>query len=424
MLSSLQGVCIMNSTNGLAGLTFKGYAVKMPERNIKCAADAIAQWEILKHPQYTNIFQESEYVSRDAVVKNKEIREENYRFLDLLTKKSEKLKFIDYFKKVTGFPNIKECSDRMVKELQRVLSYSAKVNNTELLLSGYDRFCSTGLKSSLPGSDIDKAYGIVRGDFQNSLESQKELSNRVKASIWNNIDNRLVSVNHCAAFPNIMTDKEVAINMYKFDNVASSFVNANNFNFFQFLRARDGNPITGSKFNIWLSERINSKEDKEDAKNFAYIIEAIRDGARSFINEGFFGKLCDIMNSSIFGWCSNITQAYVMQQKYDYSDIIKPKLKARQEVQDSFNSWSISKQYDLVKDIIRSMSGDNNNPEFNTLFASKSDNHRLLINDILKGHIDCAFENLGDGNERVHLFFKTPEAVERYHNLNVYDTDY
>ena len=61
-----------------------------------------------------------------------------------------------------------------------------------------------------------------------------------------------------------------------------------------------------------------------------------------------------------------------MRYKTDYSDIKKTKLKARERIQEEFDKWDINKQYELVKDIIRSMSGDNKNPEFNDIFYSKT----------------------------------------------------
>ena len=405
-------------------VSFNGMAISLPSRKIKCATDAIAQWDILKHPQFTNVFQDTENATLREIQKNKQIREHNYKFLDELTVDKERAKFIDYFKRLTGFPNIKDSTRLMLEEFKRVLNAACNCNYSRLLLSGYDKYCSVGLQSALPGSDIDKGYAIVKGTEYGSIAGEKEISNSVKSYIWNNLDNRIMSVNHHAAFPNIMTNKELDLTLDKFDNTAQSFVNENNINYFRNLRMENGNPISGSKFNIWLGERLNSKSDKFDAKNFAYVIEAIRDGIHDIKDLGYWEKLVSKMNNSIFSWCSNVTQSYVMQKKYDYSDVVKPKLKARQDLEKHFNSWCIAKQYDLVKDVIRSMSGDNKDKRFEQFFASKPDRHRLLINDILKGDVDCAFDYIGNGMERTHLFFNTPESMQRYHDLNVYKTDY
>ena len=404
--------------------SFHGMAIRLPDRKIRDSIDAITQWNLLKHPKFTNVFQEGEHATKEVILKNKQIREDNYKFLDMLEGNCNKYKFIQYFKKVTGFPNVKECSNRMSTELTRTLINAAKANNSELLLSGYDRFCSTGLQSSFPGSDIDKAYGIVKSDYNNDYWAQKNLSNKIKESIWNNIDNRIMSVNHYAAFPNIMTDKELNMTMDKFDRTARTFVNTDNIGYFQSLRAENGNPISGSKFNIWLSERLNSREDKEEAKNFAYIIETIRDGINNFINENYIAKLFSKMNSSFFSWCSNINQNYIMEKKYSNIDITKAKLRARRNLENSFDTWSISQQYDLVKDVIRSMSGDNNNPEFKDFFESKTDRHRLLLNDILRGNVNCSFQYTDDGAEITHLFFKDHNMIKKYYDLGIYNTDY
>ena len=68
------------------------------------------------------------------------------------------------------------------------------------------------------------------------------------------------------------------------------------------------------------------------------------------------------------------------------------------------------------------MSGDNKNPEFKNLFYSKTDKHRLLINDILNGDVDCAFD-FNKGSETFHCFPKTPKTIERYYDFNIYKMD-
>ncbi len=420
-----------------ANTTFKGMPAKAPVKRIFNAADAIAQWEVLKHPKYTEIIQEEEVASMSDKLRAKAIREDNYRFLDYLTRVDEKRKFIEHFKKVTGFPILKECSQKMVEEFSRVLKVANENLNylrpketrsyhpdfaSKVVISGYDEFCSVGLNSALPGSDIDKAYAIVRG-VDGNFHSQRDFSNRVKGEIWNNVDNRIMSVNHTAAFPNIMTDTELDMSLKYFDRFAREFVTPENINFFRFLRLENGNPISASKFNIWLSERIPKTEDKYEAKNLAYVVEAIRDGKRIEINPMYDADIYNMMERSIFGHCSNIIQSKPMEYKYDYYDIKKPKLKARQEVERDFDSWSVNEQYELVKDIIRSMSGDNKNPDYNQLFHSNPDKHRLLINDILRGRVSCWFDRTPT-SERTSLFFKDAEMAEKYADLNVYDTKY
>jgi len=408
--------------------TFKGMAVKAPTRRIRNATDAIAQWDVLKHPKFTNVFQESEEASYSLVRENERIHEANYAFLDELTSDYDKARFIEYFKRITGFPKLRESSQKILGEFNRVLKVASQkvgYSSDDVLLAGYDRYCSVGLNSALPGSDLDKGYAIIRGSSYGSLSSEKSHSDAFKGAIWENIDNRIMSVNHCAAFPNIMTGRELSLSLNKFDEYARDFVTPDNINFFRYQRMINGNPVSGAKFNIWLSERIPTTKEKVEAKNLAYVVEAIRDGERMDTNYGYFEDLCQEMNNSEFSHCSNVCQGYQMEQKYNYSDSMKKKkLRARQDVEQHFNSWSIRKQFELVKDVIRSMSGDNKNPEFNDMFYSKTDRHRLLINDILSGEVGCSIENLGGGRERTYLSLRTPKAMERYHDLNVYDTDY
>lgn len=416
--------------NGVDGnLSFKGMAVKAPTRRIRGYADAIAQWDVLSHPKFTNVFQEGENVSESLIRENKRIREGNYAFLDELTSDYDKTKFIEYFKQLTGFPRLKESSQRILEEFRRVLRVASQrvgVSSNDVLVSGYDKYCSVGLGSALPGSDLDKGYAIIREKGSGYSFFGGSHTNRFRGVIWDEIDNRIMSVNHCAAFPNIMTDRELSQSLNTYDKYAKDFVDDSNINFFRFLRMENGNPISGAKFNIWLSQRLPSKAEKTDAKNLAYVVEAIRDGEKLDVNYGYFPDLCREMNNSEFANCSNVCQGYQMEQKYNYysDNMKKTKLRARQNAEEGFNSWSVRKQFELVKDIIRSMSGDNKNPEFNDLFYSKPDKHRLLINDILTGEVDCQFENLGGGLERTYLTLNTRRAMERYHDVNVYLTDY
>lgn len=415
--------------SNLPRVSFSGMAKRAPVRKIRNAQDAIEQWEVLKHPQYTDIFQESEEATIQEIKENQAIRNANYSFLDSLQNDKEKSKFIDYYKRTTGFPTLNEISKKIVEEFHRTLNSSCLSlgkSPDDVLLTGYDKFCSVGLGSALPGSDLDKGYAIIKG-VNGDLATQQKYSDIFKGAIWNNVDNRIMSVNHCAAFPNIMTDEELTLALSEIDTYADRIVDSGTkYNSFLLERMNNPNPISGAKFNIWLADILPSKDKKNEAKNLAYVIEAIRDGERNIFDYNYLERLMKEMNNSNFSWCSNVCQGFQMQKKYDYANdqITKPKLKARREVEQNFDSWSIEKQYELVKDIIRSMSGDNKNPEFRDLFFSRTDNHRLLINDILKGDIACLFDFDSGENERIHLFFKTQKAMQQYYNLDIYNRGY
>lgn len=416
----------VSKVNYQSRLPFQGMAVLAPARMISNASDVIQQWGVLKHPKYTNIFQEMEEPSKAQILENKQIRDQNYSFLDQLKDTAEKSKFIEYFKNFTGFPSLEDSSQKILGEFDRVLKYVKRFfadDNGNVLLSGYDRYCSVGLDKAFPGSDLDKGYAIFEGPSSGTLFTGKAFSENIKGIIWNNIDNRLMSVNHCAAFPNVISALEVKINMDKFDTYASTFVNDDNLIQYKLIRMNCPNPISASKFNIWLSELLPTRQDKVDAKNFAYIIEAIRDGNTINRDRDFTWMFYDEMNRSAFSWCSNITQAYQMEQKLMYGDVVKHKLKAREEAAKNFNSWSIDRQYELVKDIIRSMSGDSKNPEFKDLFHSRVDKHRLLINDILVGDVACYFDTSPRGNEVIMLEPLTDKTLERYCSFNPFKTD-
>lgn len=406
---------------------FKGMATIAPTRKINNAKDAIAQWEVLKHPKFTNIFQEAEFATKQMLDENKAIREHNYSFLDELKCDAEKKKFIEHFKHFTGFPILKASSQRMVAEFRRTLAVAAAMlgaSDKDVLMLGYDRFCSVGLGTALPGSDLDKGFAVVKGEDTCDIQKEEEYSNNYKAQIWENIDNRIMSVNHCAAYPNIITENELLMKLGKFDRLSGNLINNKTYEIFQAEIKNNPNPVAAAKYNIWLSKRLNDA-DKVEAKNFAYVVEAIRDGKCETGNIDDLVRLYTNMNSSGFAMCSNIAQTHAMSKKYQDNPhgVMKPKLKARLDIEKFFDSWNIGKQFELVKDVIRSMSGDNKNPEFNILFDSKADMHRLLINDILSGKIDCSFEFPQEGKERIHLMFKNPADIETYGNLDLYSRD-
>ena len=427
---------------------FTGLAKSTPPRRIFDAQDAIAQWEVMKHPQYSEIFQEEEQgVTTPLLIKNKKIRESNYSFLDELKDERNIAKFIEYFKKLTGFPILKDSSQKICEEFSRVLKTAnqnlffryrempynwSSLDKDErahyadrTILSGYDKFCSVGLGNALPGSDLDKGFAIIEG-VDGDYQAQKNFADIFKGEIWNNIDNRIMSVNHTAAFPNISTDKQLAMDLERIDQYAKKFVTPENINAYRYLRMINGNPISGSKFNIFLSQTLPNTALKYEAKNLAYLVEAIREGKWLDFNDYLYGYMYKAMENSYFGHCSNITQSYKMQEYYDSreKDIVKKKLKARQEMERLFESLPIKEQYEVVKDVIRSMSGDNKNPDYIDMFFSTEDKHRLLINDILRGKIGCVFEQLPDGSERATLFFIDGKTAEKYYNLNVYNTKF
>ena len=430
------------------GTNFKGLAKNAPKRRIYDAVDAISQWKIMKHPQFSEIFQEEEVgVTNYLIKQNKQIRNSNYSFLDELKNDYQIAKFIEHFKKLTGFPNLEASSRKIREEFSNVLKLANEnlffkfrekpynwswineseknkfINNT--VLSGYDKFCSVGLGSALPGSDLDKGFAIIKG-VEGGYMAQKNFVDAFNQEIWNNIDNRIMSVNHVAAFPNIRTDKQLAGDLANLDNYARKFVDYDTINAYRYLRMYNGNPISGSKFNIFLSQMIPNTPTKYEAKNIAYLVEAIRDGQWLDFQEHLYDDLYNTIQGSYFCHCSNVTQSYKMQERYDYAgtDIVKKKLKARQEMERQFDYLPIKEQYEVVKDVIRSMSGDNKNPDYKDLFYSPPDKHRLLINDILRGKVDCAFDPLPNNGERTTLFFRDPEVAEKYHNLNVYNTNF
>jgi len=410
-----------------SNMSFRGMAELLPQPDVYSADSAIKTWEALKDPKYTDVFQPSEFATEQMLEKNRERREHNYSFLDKLTDREDKKKFIEHFRKTTGFPSLKDSSQKIVDEFSRALNVAMKNlgrkpdSSKGVLMSGYDRYCSVGLDRALPGSDLDKGYAIIRG-VEDDSDADKAFSNSVKEQIRKNIDNRIMSLNHYAAFPNILTDNELKEAIKTADTYAKRVATPENINFFRWLRLTGDKAIPASKFNIYLTDLIENDKTKADIKNLAYIVETMRDGNRITLTFPYEEEFYNLFANSPFCHCSNVAQNKIMEDKYNNGsdeETMKPKLLARREVERNFDSLDVDEQYDIVKDVIRSMSEDSNNPKFEDMFYSKKDKIRLLLNDILRGKVKCSFESVPQG-ERIHLFFDA-DTAPKYYDVNAFD---
>ena len=140
------------------------------------------------------------------------IRKDNYSFLDKLSSYVDKSAFIEKFCEFTKFPNIREVSEKIDRTFKDCLSNISRNLNGygydttyTVVDSGYDPTCSVGLKKALPGSDLDKGYIILQGNGYND----EEVVNKFKGELWNNLDQRIVSLNHPDTFPAVYTKKQV-----------------------------------------------------------------------------------------------------------------------------------------------------------------------------------------------------------------------
>lgn len=291
------------------------------------------------------------------------IRENNLAFLDRVTSPSEQKKFIEHYKWLTGFPCLELVSEKIkkqfvdaVKKASQELYYS-KYNVEQ---AGYDGVCSVGRKKALPGSDLDKAYVIIRGtgDSYDDIECV----NQFKGRIWNNTDQRILSYNHDeAAFPQVYTLAQLK----KLVNAAEEKAQGQNrYNSPRLSNIYDKDYVRANQFYIKIcNEFPNFSYDginKESIKNIGFVLEAMREG----VTFGDFGKIYDssITDSLVYKFV-NLSQLKALKQHNDR----KPKRLARESLRYGFANWSIDKQFRFVKTLIKSACA--NNREFTTEFS-------------------------------------------------------
>ena len=381
------------------------FYIKQNEYNAK---DAIELYENLKAHKYTDI-------THDTWIPNNElsyswIREKNLSFLDNVKQKMEKTKFIKYYKKLTGFPDLKEVSKRMENELiNRTVEALEKIKklpyygNIEIMQIGYNDTCSTGRGKAFPGSDIDGAYIILSNPI---AENDKPLVSRFKKELWDNTDQRILSFNHQAAFPQVYT-----INMLtKLMNISENALNTMNIHgdiilptpflerFFdgprkttkynQYIESNNiekynPNFVAANRFFIDLMkyvERIMGPQKyNEEIKNFGFLYETMcygkhfpqfdKNATQSYIN-----LKNRILNSDIAKFI-NLLQMRAIKNQTDE----KPKIAIRNTIKEDFESWDIDKQYDFIVTLIKASCSENEKEKFFEYFKTGEDPYKPLL---------------------------------------------
>jgi len=356
---------------------------------------------------------------------NKLIREENLSFLSSLYDLGEQKKFITYYKELTGFPNLYEVSTRIEQQ------FLTAINKTEtflkksdfnypyfydILCAGYDSTCSTGRRLALPGSDLDKAFVIVRGSDSDTYN--RSIIEKFSGCLWNFTDQRILSYNHLNAFPQIYTisqlnslitevksrtnlmrlnEKIILPSKYReklqnlkindtilqmgYRSLLSSFIEpqlaileksfglektTTQFELYKgllkqynedFIKANPFYLNLCKKFSLRYSNEIDRFNiSRENIKNFGFFIEALREG-KLLINQSNdfqFSKLFKSIIESDAYQLTNLSQLSAIKN----SSMKKNKIVAREKMVNEFSSLPIEKQYNLVKAIISNTCGD------------------------------------------------------------------
>lgn len=347
------------------GFSFTGITRSLPHIKINSTEDFISQWEKLR-------FSTSYEALDDKIYRqNKYIRQGNFSFLENVPQKIKE-EFIEHFKKFTGFPDFEAVTTKIENEYIRVVNSAASniSPGVKIVAAGYDPTCSVGMGKPFPGSDLDKAYVVL----QNSSKMNSfEVINRCKTHLWFNTDQRILSLNNEDTFPEVYTMDGINYTLKKLDKLVRNLWLTNSLKqSLKELRSTELDPVKGGLFNIQIARHLPYEDiSKEYAKNFAYFIESVRDGKTLIYDESLSRGLEDCLQSSPFARFSNVTQMGALKTFLENGEKqMKTKIVNRCTLSENFDKMNTDEQFELIKEIIKSVSKDNENPHFDKYFSN------------------------------------------------------
>lgn len=397
----LANSCCFNKQNKLDGPVFKGTPLRLPAKDIRNYHDALEVWNKLKSAKYLDAHGNSYY--------DKLIRKENYSFLDKLTSYADKSAFIEKFCDFTCFPNLRVVSTKIhstfqscINNISRYLNNKNLSTEYDILDWGYDPTCSLGLNKAFPGSDLDKGYVILRGNPYNSKEQDNKIIDDFNTAMWEDVDQRIVSLNHPGTCTSVYTKKQIENLLDNLDakardiegdlrlkTGAKAFIAITAATLLGPLALIGGGAIAGAllakhfqkmetttdpyeaaKFNREIAKIITEPNDRNIAKNFAFFIEIVAANLRRKPygkNDSIFTRI----KESPFVENSNVTQVEAWQHKID-GGYLKSKLKNREALELDFYKMTTDTKYDLVKDIIKYGTDEQSN-KFSQYFKNDDD---------------------------------------------------
>ena len=346
--------------------SFEGITQRMPQYAMSSFDNLKAQYELCRYAKF--------YEALDDKIfpQNKYIRTENFSFLDKIPVYLRG-KFVELFKSITSFPNLKFSSARIENEFIQQIRI-ADNPQVKAVMAGYDPVCSVGLNKAFPGSDIDKAY-IVLDKRYNSGVPDSELVARYKGSLWDNTDQRILSLNNENTFPEVYTTDQMFGILDLLDRLTVRFQLDKNRDYFLAKREYDINPVTAGEFNIKFAQHNDESEiSKVLAKNFAYFIESVRDGKMIYSADDKLKRLIEQrIYLSPFAQMSNVTQMGAHTRLINKGiKPIKEKLRNREKLSAEFNFRDVETQFDFIKDLVKSVSKDQSGM-YNKFFQNDDD---------------------------------------------------
>ena len=349
----------LNQINNKTKVSFTGIPYSLPEMPVTSGEDAVSIFGYFSLGNYLDSNDD------DICPNNKKIREKNLRFLDKLYTQRDKQIFVDYYKRLTGFPDLKNISEKIENQFYSAVMKSSSKNRDDefyCIAAGYDESCSVGKRKAWPGSDLDKAFVVIRGS--NNAERNIEIVNEFKRRLWENTDQRILSYNHDTSFPNVYTVKQIKdlINKINISTVREPLnrtrLRENLKECFDLERAGEYNIQIAKYFPLRPNVKDPSELTKENVKNFAFFIESLKDG-KAIINTPEFQQLKYSIEDSDFYQYSNVAHIKGMKDMLKSGKGGKRKLRLREEIQTNFNNWDTNRQFNFIKVLIKASCEDN-----------------------------------------------------------------
>lgn len=388
-------------------ISFRGapYVLKQPYSHSISAQEGIEYFNSLKLGNYLDLNGRSQEYS------DKLIRRENLSFLDKIKTPRAKQDFIDYYKELTGFPNLAEVSGNIKKQFIIACAKAEAINKQkfpknaqyyDIISAGYDGVSSVARNMALPASDLDKAYIILRGC--NSDKENETAVNNFKADLWKNTDQRILSYNHdLDSFPKVYTEKQIMsiyesvngkaqeLDLDKKDEIPpkglfdklfkeKTFKPSKRENYKALTKNYNSDYIEANTFFIELASKYKSEHtwekglnvknpSREDIYNAAFVLEAM------FKGEILIGKRLFCEKDTSAAGLINLSQIEGIKKLSPMKD----KYLLRKRLNTDFESWDVDKKFNFVKECIKASCGDDT--EFPEYFKSNTENK---FNSLLK----------------------------------------
>ncbi len=379
--------------NGYIPLSFRG----MPYDTGYHPSSKITGKEALEH---FKVFKLGNYLDIDGNPNKQFYREKrarNLEFLDKVKTNYDKRIFLYGYKKLTGFPDMEAVSKRIQDQFVNACNrakyllkgmYPSYRDCYSIVAAGFDGISSTAHNTALPGSDLDKAYIILKGNDNNS--DNKEFVKNFKWRLWDSTDQRILSYNHdSVSFPEVYTQKQInalcesinnkvsAMDLHKKEPIPQTTLFEKLFMPIKYTPSKydeykkltekyNEDYVEANKFAIDLCKQYRAVggwdiplyvEDpyREDIYEVCYPLEAMIYG------KTLIGNPIDVPLNQDAKDLINLSQIRAIKAKTE----VKEKYKKRLSLSHDFYTWDIDTQYNFVKAMIKASCSDNTDfPEY------------------------------------------------------------